>query len=69
MSAVVDEAVTEIAVWSVDYAFNVGGAEWRPGTISCTTHRAAVMEAAHRRQDPRFAHVSVSGPRYQKMPT
>jgi hypothetical protein len=68
MSDNTDETVVEIAVWGVDYAYNVGGTEWRPGTISCTTHRSAVMEASRMRQDRRFAHVSVSGPRYQRMP-
>lgn len=64
-----EEASQDIAVWCVDYAFNVGGTEWRPGTVSCTTHRGAVMEASRMRQDRRFAYVSVSGPRYQRMPS
>lgn len=63
-----EEPTKDVAVWSVDYAFNVGGTEWRPGTVSCTTHRSAVMEASRMRQDRRFAYVCVSGPRYQRMP-
>ena len=64
-----EEATKDVAVWRVDYAFNVGGAEWRPGSISCTTHRAAIMEQSRMRQDRRFAYVSVLGPHYQRMPT
>ena len=63
-----EEATQDIAVWSVDYAFNVGGAEWRPGSLSCTTHRAAVMEASRLRKAGRFSYVAIYGPYYQRVP-
>lgn len=63
-----EPATREVAMWDVHFAVRSPHG-WEAYSLTCPSYAEALHSAERRKRKPRwYACVSVSGPRYQKVP-